>query len=44
MGKTYKDNYRDDDRDQKNYRVIKMKKIKGWQKPNKKEEFDSEKT
>lgn len=38
MGKTYKDKYRDEDRDQKNYRTIKMKKIKGWRKAKRKEE------
>lgn len=38
MGKTYKDKYRDEDRDQKTYRVIKMKKIKGWRKSKRKEE------
>ncbi len=38
MGKTYKDRYRDDERSEKNYRLIKMKKIKGWRKAKKKEE------
>lgn len=38
MGKTYKDKYRDEDRDQKTYRVVKMKKIKGWRKARKREE------
>lgn len=38
MGKTYKDKYRDELRDEKTYRVIKMKKIKGWRKAKRKEE------
>lgn len=39
MGKTYKDKYRDETRDEKSYRTIKMKKIKGWRKARKKEEL-----
>lgn len=42
MGKTFKDRYHDDERDEKNYRVIKMKKIKGWRKPKKESELESE--
>lgn len=40
MGKTFKDKYRDDERDDKNYRIIKMKKIKGWVKPQKENEIE----
>jgi hypothetical protein len=38
MGKTFKDKYRDEQRDQKTYRTIKLKKIKGWRKAKRKEE------
>lgn len=38
MSKTFKDKYRDEQRDQKTYRTIKMKKIKGWRKTKRKEE------
>lgn len=44
MGKTYKDRYHDDERDEKNYRIIKMKKIKGWKKPQKEVEPDNART
>lgn len=37
MGKTYKDRYRDDVHNEKDYRIIKMKKIKVWRKAKKKE-------
>lgn len=41
MGKTYKDRYRDEPHNEKNYRTIKMKKIKGWRKAKKKEEVEA---
>ena len=45
MGKTYKDDrYLDDTANEKNYRVIKMKKIKGWRKARKQEEASETRT
>jgi hypothetical protein len=37
MGKTYKDKYRDEVHEEKTYKIIKMKKIKGWRKAKKRE-------